>query len=107
MIEHISKEENEASKLLVEEFAEVIICLSKVSRFGKYSIHNGIKNLDHLETEIGDVLALLDILEEIGYTSKENIHQAKLKKLEKLKEWSLYLKPSILSIYNKNINKIE
>jgi hypothetical protein len=41
-----------------------------------------------LELEIGDMLALVDILIEKGILDLDNLNKAKYNKIEKLKVWS-------------------
>ena len=80
----------EALGILQEECAEVIVEVSKCRRFGLNSIHYKT-NLEHkkmLMQEIGDVLALVDILIEQGVVSNFDLLDAKLQKHEKLKKWS-------------------
>ena len=80
----------EALGILQEECAEVIVEVSKCRRFGLNSIHYKT-NLEHkkmLTQEIGDVLALVDILIEQGVVNNFDLLDAKLQKHEKLKKWS-------------------
>ena len=85
----------EALDLLQEECAEVIIEASKIRRFGLNTMHYKV-NATHnemLETEVGDVLALIDILKEQGVLDQQSLDQAIVAKKEKLKQWSnLYVK---------------
>jgi len=76
--------------ILQEECAEVIVEVSKIRRFGIDSVHykTGYKHSAMLEMEIGDVLAMVDILLEQQIISWENLELAKLAKKEKLKKWS-------------------
>lgn len=80
----------EALDLLQEECGEVIVEVSKIRRFGLNSTHykTGIRHGAMLETEIGDVLALIDILVEQGIIDTTAIDFAKEAKKEKLKQWS-------------------
>ena len=73
-----------------EECAEVIQAISKVSRFGIDNSKPGTNytNRAHLEEELGDVLAMIDIMLEQGIVSQHNLEVAKLAKIEKLKKWS-------------------
>lgn len=48
--------------VLQEECAEVIQAISKINRFGLESEWQGVTNKQALITEIGDVLALIDVL---------------------------------------------
>ncbi len=77
-----------------EECAEVSQAISKVFRFGMASCHpvTNVNNKQHLEDEIGDLLAMVDIMIEKCIISDTNVNAAKIAKKEKLKLWS--------SIYN-------
>lgn len=78
--------------ILQEESAEVSVAVSKILRFGldskpKSSLNSA--NAERLENEIGDFLALVDLViaNDIGVT-KEGVNRARCRKLAKLKEWS-------------------
>jgi len=45
-------------------------------------------NREHLEEELGDMLAMIDILKEMNVVSWDNMEVAKQAKIEKLKKWS-------------------
>lgn len=81
---------SEVMDILQEECAEVIQAVSKCSRFGLNNIKPGKErtNLECLEEEAGDVLAMIDILVEKNILSLENLELAKKAKKEKLKKWS-------------------
>lgn len=73
--------------ILQEECAEVVQAVSKVYRFGLDNSWNGITNKQALITEIGDVLALIDILineTDINISEDEIINAVQAKR-EKLK----------------------
>jgi NTP pyrophosphatase (non-canonical NTP hydrolase) len=76
--------------ILQEECAEVIVAVSKISRFGidNYKPGKPKTNREHLEEEIGDVLAMIDIMLEKSVISLEHLEIAKKAKIEKLKKWS-------------------
>ena len=80
----------EVMDILQEECAEVIQAVSKVSRFGidNYKPGKPKTNREHLEEELGDMLAMIDILREMGVVSWGNMEVAKQAKKEKLKKWS-------------------
>lgn len=80
--------EMEALLILQEECGELTQAISKCFRFGKDSEWNGTYNSDRLESEIGDVLAMIDILVENCYISDSKINEARKNKKEKLKKWS-------------------
>jgi NTP pyrophosphatase (non-canonical NTP hydrolase) len=81
---------SEVMDILQEEAAEVIQAVSKVRRFGPHNHKHGEDqtNLEHLEEELGDMLAMIDILMHTGIVSWGNLHVAKRAKIEKLKKWS-------------------
>ena len=76
--------------ILQEECAEVIQAVSKISRFGIDNFKPGksVTNREHLEEELGDVLAMIDILLEKKLISLDKLEIAKSAKIEKLKKWS-------------------
>ena len=80
----------EALDILQEECAEVIVEVSKCRRFGLNSVHykTGLEHSTMLENEIGDVLAMVDILVEQGILDQVGLVTAKLAKKEKLTKWS-------------------
>ncbi len=82
--------EIEVMNILQEECAEVIQAVSKIMRFGINSCKPGKPrtNREHLEDELGDMLAMIDLLQEMNVVSWGNIEAAKRAKIEKLKKWS-------------------
>lgn len=81
------RDKNTVMAILQEECAEVVQAVSKVYRFGLDNAWNGVTNKQALITEIGDVLALIDILikETDINISEEDILDAIEAKREKLK----------------------
>lgn len=86
---HLNKID-EVMNILSEECAEVIQAISKCNRFGLNNIKPGKPktNLQHLEEELGDLLAMIDILHDMDVVSWNNLEAAKAAKIEKLKKWS-------------------
>ena len=84
----------EVMDILQEECAEVIQAVSKISRFGIDGAKPGTTktNREHLEEEVGDLMAMVDILVAKNIISQENINKAAERKLEKLKLWSTIFK---------------
>jgi NTP pyrophosphatase (non-canonical NTP hydrolase) len=80
----------EVMAILQEECAEVTQAVSKCYRFGidNYKPGKPKTNREHLEDEIGDVLAMVDILLEMAVIDSRNLEAAKRAKIEKLKKWS-------------------
>jgi NTP pyrophosphatase (non-canonical NTP hydrolase) len=70
--------------ILAEECAEVVQAVSKLQRFGI----DDAKNIKALENEIGDVLAMLAILDHYDYLDSDKIMERVPIKLRKLKKYS-------------------
>jgi NTP pyrophosphatase (non-canonical NTP hydrolase) len=81
---------HEVMNILSEECAEVIQAVSKCHRFGLNNFKPGkpLTNAQHLEGEIGDVLAMVDLLKSYDIITEEGLNTAKQAKIEKLKQWS-------------------
>jgi NTP pyrophosphatase (non-canonical NTP hydrolase) len=81
---------NEILLIMQEECAEVTQAISKCFRFGLDNHKPGKPktNREHLEEELGDLVAMITLLEMHGVVSQLNIEKAKLAKFEKLKTWS-------------------
>lgn len=80
----------EILNILSEECAEVIQAISKCHRFGFDNHKPGElkSNIEHLNEELGDLLAMIDLLKEEGVVSTGSLNEAKIKKIDKLKKWS-------------------
>ena len=92
----MNEQTKETMDILQEECAEVIQAVSKINRFGIDNLKPGKPktNREHLEEELGDMMAMIDILISNGIVSSDNLEVAKKAKIEKLKKWS--------SIYEQN-----
>jgi NTP pyrophosphatase (non-canonical NTP hydrolase) len=86
----MNKTTNEVMDILQEECAEVIQAVSKIRRFGIDNHKPGKPktNREHLEEELGDLYAMIDILQELDIVSWSGIEKAAEAKREKLKTWS-------------------
>jgi NTP pyrophosphatase (non-canonical NTP hydrolase) len=86
----MNEQEHEVMNILSEECAEVIQAISKCHRFGMDNLKPGKPktNREHLEEEIGDLLAMVDILIANQVINPAALDLAKLAKIEKLKKWS-------------------
>lgn len=80
----------EVMSILQEENAEVIQAVSKCFRFGLDNRKPGkpLTNREHLEVELGDVLAMIELLQNLGIVREDAIERSKQAKFEKLKQWS-------------------
>ena len=85
----MNTKEREVMNILSEECAEVIQAVSKCHRFGLNNFKPGKPktNCEHLEEEIGDLLAMVDILVDIGVVDQVSLEVAKIAKIEKLKKF--------------------
>lgn len=71
-----------------EECAEVTQAISKIFRFGIDTTWNGRTNKQRLEEELGDLTAMMYILQMSGIVDEENVLKASEAKMEKLAKWS-------------------
>ena len=73
-----------------EECAEVVVAVSKISRFGIDNFKPGkpLTNREHLEEEVGDLLAMVDLMVEHKIINPASVEIARIAKKEKLKQWS-------------------
>lgn len=84
----MDKQVKEIMCITQEECAEVVQAISKVFRFGFDTEWNNETNKEHLEEELGDVLAMISILIEHDIVDHDTVQQAKRAKLVKLSKWS-------------------
>jgi NTP pyrophosphatase (non-canonical NTP hydrolase) len=77
--------------ILQEECNEVAKEICKIMRYGPDQIKPGTKltNIQHLEGELGDLMAMVELLQDkdVGVTLA-GMDKAKKKKFQKLKQWS-------------------
>lgn len=73
-----------------EECAEVIQAISKCFRFGLDNVKPGIPktNREHLEEEIGDLVAMIYICYDLKIIDPVKVREAQENKMYKLKKWS-------------------
>ena len=87
----MNEDTREVMLILQEECAEVTQAISKCFRFGPDQMKPGKErtNINMLEEEIGDLFAMVELLTDlkVGVT-QQGIFNAKMKKFEKLKQWS-------------------
>lgn len=86
----MKRQTKEALGILQEECAEVIVEVSKCNRFGLESVHykTGLSHTKMLAIEVGDMLALVDILIEQGILDPAELEVFKENKKRKLEQWS-------------------
>ena len=73
-----------------EECAEVTQAISKCFRFGLDNIKPGKPktNKQHLEEELGDLVAMINIMVDAGLVDEKSIETAAHAKVTKLSKWS-------------------
>ena len=88
-MEHKMEQQTEHTMaILSEECAEVIQAVSKCFRFGIDAVHNNQTNKQRLEEELGDLLAMIEILKHQNVIDGERLHVHKINKFQKLRRWS-------------------
>ena len=82
--------QKEALDILQEECAEVIVAVSKISRFGldNYKPNKPLTNRQHLAEEIGDLQCMIELMYELDIVNPNKVKQYAEAKREKLKKWS-------------------
>ena len=82
--------EKEVLDILQEECAEVVVAVSKISRFGLDNFKPGKPktNREHLAEELGDLQAMIDLCIEFGIVGSEQVSVHADNKIMKLKQWS-------------------
>lgn len=89
-MKQVNEHQEECLNILQEECAEVIQAASKIKRFGIYNRKEGaeLNNLENLEMELGDVLAMIDLCREAGIgITDAGLEKAKQAKKERLSQW--------------------
>lgn len=86
----MNSKEKEILDITQEECAEVIVAISKISRFGLDNIKPGKPktNREHLAEELGDLQAMIDLCIKFGLVGSEQVSIAADDKIAKLKKWS-------------------
>ena len=85
----ISDQQKEVLVIAQEEAAEVIQEISKVFRFGIDDRHrDGMTHRQRLETEIGDLLCMIDLMIDHRLVDPTQIEIARQNKIHKLKQYS-------------------
>ena len=76
-------EKEELLVIFMEECAEASVEASKIIRFGQND-----EEVGSLVKEVGDLMCMINLLEEYGIINRNQINQYALDKKEKLKKWS-------------------
>ena len=81
-------QQHEILSITQEECAEVIQAISKIFRFGLDTEWKGETNREHLEEEIGDLQAMIQLLIQHKIVDAKQVENAAIKKTLKLQKWS-------------------
>ena len=88
--------QDECLEILVEECGEVVQEKSKIFRFGCHEEshkHPGMSHAECLEQELGDILAMIELVQLSGIgISASGLEAAKQRKLEKVIKWMTHTK---------------
>lgn len=79
-----NKNYDELLVITMEECAELSVECSKLIRFGSDSP----SEVHKLEVEVGDLLCMIDLLEEYGLIDLKAVSEYREAKRQKLKKWS-------------------
>lgn len=77
-------EKKELLTIFMEECAEATVEASKLIRFGS----DTFGDVHKMEVEVGDLLCMIDLLNEYGIINTLEVEVHKRNKREKLKQWS-------------------
>lgn len=87
----LTTEQQEILLISAEECAEITQIISKIFRFGldsRWPASSADDNQAKLESEIGDLTAMIFLMNEKGLIRSHNVEQAARAKIQKLKKWS-------------------
>ncbi len=90
ILKQVNDHQEECLNILQEECAEVIQAASKIKRFGVVGkpLNTSLTNRESLELELGDVLALVDLVKGAGLgVTTEGIERARLDKMQRLSKY--------------------
>lgn len=88
-MKQVSDHQEECLNILQEECAEVIQAASKIKRFGIIGKREDsrLNNIQNLEMELGDVLALVELVKHSFGITTEGIENARISKMNRLSKY--------------------
>jgi hypothetical protein len=89
----LTEAEIERLDLLQEEAGEIVQAASKIKRFGRDSTYRGPSNIEHLESEIGGLCAILSLMAAAGDIKEENCSAAEILKLATIGKYTKHQVP--------------
>ena len=84
----LTNQQKEILLIAQEECAEVTQAISKIFRFGLLEKYADKTNQERLEEEIGDLVCMIELMEDTGIIDPEFIRKASMTKRIKLEKWS-------------------
>ena len=86
----MNDKQEEILAIAQEECGEVIVAISKIFRFGFDSRwpEGGIDNRTRLTEELGDLMAMVQLMVQNGIVDMDELSKAGERKITKLKTWS-------------------
>ena len=84
----MNEKQREVMLIAQEECAEVVQAISKCFRFGFDDSYENETNQQRLEKEVGDLMAMIELMVDNDIVNRYNIQIQTVAKKEKLKVWS-------------------
>jgi NTP pyrophosphatase (non-canonical NTP hydrolase) len=84
----LTNQQKEVLLIAQEECAEVTQAISKIFRFGLLERYNEKTNQERLEEEVGDLVAMIELMKDTGIIDPEFVRMASMRKRIKLEQWS-------------------
>jgi NTP pyrophosphatase (non-canonical NTP hydrolase) len=84
----LTDKQREILLIAQEECAEVTQAISKTFRFGLLERYADKSNQERLEEEVGDLMCMIELMQDNGIIDPEFVRAAALTKRSKLSKWS-------------------
>lgn len=87
-MKQLTDRQKEILLIAQEECAEVSQVISKIFRFGLDETYNDRTNRERLEEEVGDLVCMIELMQNTGLIDPEFLRKATRTKYSKLERWS-------------------
>jgi NTP pyrophosphatase (non-canonical NTP hydrolase) len=84
----LTEQQREILLIAQEECAEVTQAISKIFRFGLKETYQNKSNQERLEEEVGDLMCMIELMQDAGIIDPEFVRTASRSKQIKLEQWS-------------------
>lgn len=84
----LTHRQQEILTIAQEECAEVTQAICKTFRFGLLERYNDKSNQERLEEEVGDLICMIELMQDAGIIDPEFVRAHTSKKRHKLETWS-------------------